>query len=426
MPIEELGQIGSAFGARGLKMQQAQQQQQFKNKSYIGEQALKMIDERAAAGDVQFLNDPDLQKHLKPFIGPQTMEALLPFKQKEAEMNANRNQMKANIAKFSAFLGQQQQQGKPLAPNAIPSLVGAGESVGMKPNELESAGLRVKPEKVTEPAELNARAQAAGYNSFKEAPVKVKQQILSAQDANKRESPGEKAAGAAASEKAKIDVQRAEGIIPPKADPNAAAGKAEVPPEPGKLPAMLDFNQFQVAHPEYGGKQAQSLFAQQQRSYKTQQTAVLGIERAKNQAAKIADDITKYMDDQGMNTPDSFLGRLTSTATTKAAAAAPNLSPPQYQKLYTKISQLRAAALPSYLVKGSPRSQHYLEGITKHLPNPGDNPGFIREQISGLKPFIEQIQEENRQAIANDFAIPYVPKPPAPTPGDELEKYKVP
>ena len=132
MPVSDLTNIGSAFGSYGLQQQQRLQQQQFETKKYIGEQALKMLQDRAEAGDVQFLNDPDLAKHLKPLTSAcRMMEATMPFLQKAAEMNANQKQEREeHLARFAAQLGQRQQQGGTLAPNAIPTLVGAGESVG--------------------------------------------------------------------------------------------------------------------------------------------------------------------------------------------------------------------------------------------------------------------------------------------------------
>lgn len=412
MPISELSQIGSAFGARGLEMQRQQQQQQFETKQYIGQQALKMIDERAAAGDVQFLNDPDLQKHLKPFIGPQTMEALLPFKQKEAEYHANQNQMKANIAKFAAQLGQRQQQGGTLAPNAIPTLVSAGESAGMKPADLESAGLQIKQPKVNVPGELNALAAARGYKSFADAPTKVKGEI----NAQSQQQKVETAGATAGAKTAAVDAQK-------KADESSSAapqpGPAQPPPAPGTLPPVMDFNQWQQANPSVSDpKMAKAAFLKDQGAYKKELTQIRGIESAKTAASKIGDNIVKYMDDNGLTG-----GGLADTAKAKAFGEFPNVSPPKYQKLYTLLSQLRAAAMPAYLAKGGPRSKAYLDQMTKHLPSPTDNPAFIREQISAFGPFVDQLQEQNRRSIADDFGIQYTP---APTIEEKLNAYKVP
>lgn len=191
MPISDLTNIGHAFGTYGLQAQNRLAQQQFANKTKIGEALINQMTEAANNGDVQFLNDPDLPKHVKAFVGPQTMEAMLPALQHAAQLTANRNQMKANIAKFAAQLGQSQQAGTKLAPNAIPTLVSSGESVGMKPNELESMGLRIKPQTsatetpqqkvqmagAVETAKQKARLEAEKVDPLKQAQLRAAESL---------------------------------------------------------------------------------------------------------------------------------------------------------------------------------------------------------------------------------------------------------
>jgi hypothetical protein len=473
MPIGDLTQIGGAFGNYGLQQQSRQQQQQFETKKYIGEQALKMLQDRAEAGDVQFLNDPDLAKHLKPFIGPQTMEATMPFLQKAAEMNANQNQMKANIAKFAAQLGQTQQRGGTLAPGAIPTLISSGESVGMKPQDLEAAGLRVKQEKTTVPAELNALAQARGYGSYNDAPTKVKSALYAENQKNKvaeagaiagarRETPEyagaiaaarrdpiddatarakaladarrESVPDAAARAKALSDARRestpdaaarAGAIQTAKdkaksADSAIAPGVSGAPAAPGQLPPVMDFNEWSKNNPTIANdpKMARSEFSKDQAKYKKEVEQIRGIESAKQSALKISDQIVKYMDKEGLTG-----GGRADTLKAKAYGEFPNVSPAKYQKLYTLLSQLRAAAMPAYMAKGGPRSKAYLDQMTKHLPNPTDNPAFIREQISAFGPFVDTLQDQNRRSIADDFGVSYTP---IPSTSEALDKYKKP
>ena len=163
---------------------------------------------------------------------------------------------------------------------------------------------------------------------------------------------------------------------------------------------------------------ARKVFVSEQGKYKNEVKDIRGIESAKQSAVKISDKIVKFMDDEGLTG-----GGLGATAKAKAFGEFPNLSPPKYQKLYTLLSQLRAAAMPAYLAKGGPRAKSYLDQMTKHLPQPTDNPAFIREQIGAFGPFVDTLQDQNRRSIADQFDIPYTP---VPSTSEMLDKYKTP
>jgi hypothetical protein len=130
--------------------------------------------------------------------------------------------------------------------------------------------------------------------------------------------------------------------------------------------------------PGYPSKNAMQLYAKEAYDFhKLQGNARLTVNQS--------DAILKYMDKNKMDGDswtDYAKGYVSGTAYAHGAPIGDKLG-----HLDDLLSQLKSAAIPTYISSGLPRSKQMVDAITQHLPDPKMAPAQIRQRLNDLKAF---------------------------------------